>query len=72
MGLMTQVEEYSPLHAADLKATYEKIGREPSEYKLTMKSRHYFAARPSDKASDIKIKVTDRFGNVFTEELPLR
>lgn len=72
MGLMTQVEEFSPLHAADLKATYEKIGREPSEYKLTMKSRHYFAARPSDKASDIKIKVTDRFGNVFTEELPVR
>lgn len=72
MGLMTQVEEYSPLHATDLKATYEKIGREPSEYKLTIKANHYFAAKPSEKAADIKIKVTDRFGNVFTEELPVR
>lgn len=71
-GLMTQVEEYSPLHAADLKAKYEKIGKEPSDYKKTAKAKHYFASKPSDKATDIKIKVTDRFGNVFTEELQVR
>jgi hypothetical protein len=71
-GLMEQVEDYSPLHTADLKAVYDRIGQEPSEHKFTIKADHFFAVRPSDKAKTIKIKVTDRFGNVFTEELPLR
>ena len=71
-GLMKQVEEYCPLHEADLKAIYEPQGREPSEYKITIKASHYFAATPSEGASEILIKVTDRFGNIMTQTLSLK
>ena len=71
-GTMTPVEEYSPRHEAALKAKYDALGRTPSEYRRTRKARHYFAADPSADASKVMVKVTDRFGNVFTEELPLK
>ncbi len=71
-GIMYQVDEYSPRHAAALKAKYDALGRTPSEYRLTRKARHYFAADPSSKASKVTVKVTDRFGNVYTEDLLLK
>lgn len=72
MGLLKQVEEYCPLHAADLKAIYDKQGVEPAVHKLTMKASHYFAATPTEGASEILIKVTDRFGNVMNQTLSLK
>ena len=70
IGIMKQVKEYSPLHTAELEARYQ--GRTVSEYKRTREAGHYFAAKPSSDASEVEIKVTDRFGNVFREKVSLK
>jgi len=72
MGIMTQVYEYSPLHAAELEATYKPRGRKPSDYKRTRAAHHFFAERPSGKTRTFTVKVTDRFGNVFKETISLK
>lgn len=69
MGKMEQVEEYSPLHAAEMKEKYEKLGTKPANYRLTAKSGHYFAATPSKDAKIVSIVIKDRFGNEWKEEL---
>ena len=69
MGAMKQVEEYSPIHAADIKAKYDALGRKPSNYRLTRKAKHYFAATPSKEAKTVTVVIKDRFGNEWKEEL---
>ena len=71
-GLMMQVDEYSPLHEKEIFDAYDAKGRKASEYKKTIPARHYFAAIPSENTTDFMVKVTDRFGNVWTETLPLK
>lgn len=71
MGRMTQVEEYSPLHAESMRVKYEKLGKKPSDYRLTRKSTHYFAAKPSASAKEVRIVIKDRFGNEWTEDVKL-
>lgn len=71
-GLMMQVDEYSPLHEKEIFDVYDAKGRKASEYKKTIPARHYFAAIPSENTTDFMVKVTDRFGNVWTETLPLK
>lgn len=71
-GIMKQVEEYSPLHTAEIESTYRERDHAMPEHKRTRISRHYFAARPSSKAETVTIKVTDRFGNVWTETISLK
>ena len=70
IGLMTQVKEYSPLHSAEIEAKYQ--GRKISLHKRTREADHYFAAKPSEGASEVEIKVTDRFGNVFREKVLIK
>lgn len=69
MGAMKQVEEYSPIHAADIKAKYDALGRKPSNYRLTRKAKHFFAATPSKEAKTVTVVIKDRFGNEWKEEL---
>lgn len=69
MGKMEQVKEYSPLHAADLKAKYEKIGQEPAKHRHTRQSPHFFAAQPSKDAKTVTIVIKDRFGNEWKEDV---
>ena len=70
MGQMTQVEEYSPQHKAEIKALQD-AGKNVKGYRLTIKSKHFFAARPSENASKVSIKITDRFGKTWTEDIVL-
>lgn len=72
MGAMTQVEEYSPLHTESMRAKYEPTGKAPSDYRLTRKANHYFAAKPSETAQTVRIVVKDRFGNEWSEDIELR
>lgn len=72
MGIMQQVDEYSPLHTRDLEAKYKALGREPSAYRCTMVAKHYFAAEPSEGTREFTVKVTDRFGNVMKETVLLK
>ena len=69
MGAMRQVEEYSPLHEADMKAKYDAVGKKPSDYRLTRKAGHYFAAKPSQTAKKVTVAIKDRFGNEWKEEM---
>lgn len=71
-GIMQRVHEYSPYHERDLKAFYDKLGREPSNYKKTRRADHYFAARPSETAEVVTVKVTTRFGKVLTQVISLK
>ena len=71
MGAMTQVEEYSPLHAESIRARYEALGKEPADYRLTRKANHYFAAKPAPGTQTVRIVIKDRFGKVWNEEIKL-
>lgn len=69
MGKMEQVEEYSPIHTAEINEKYEKLGTKPVDYHLTSKAKHYFAATPSKEAKTVAVVIKDRFGNEWKEEL---
>jgi hypothetical protein len=71
MGAMEQVEEYSPIHEADMKALYSKTGKKIPSYRQTKCAKHYFAAKPSSGAKKITIEITDRFGNCWSETIEL-
>lgn len=71
MGAMTQVEEYSPTHTAEIKARYEGTGRPIPKYRMTTKSTNYFAAKPSAEAKKVEIRIKSRFGKEWVEEIEL-
>ena len=71
MGAMTQVEEYSPLHAESIRARYAALGKEPADYRLTRKANHYFAAKPAPGTQTVQIIIRDRFGKEWKEEIKL-
>ena len=67
MGMMEEEEDLSPIHMEEVRIYEEKTGKPMPKYNLTMKSKHYFKATPTNGANSIKIKVTDRFGNEYRE-----
>ena len=69
MGAMMQVEEYSPLHAESIRAKYEALGKEPADYRLTRRAKHYFAAKPAPGTQTIRIVIKDRFGKEWIETI---
>ena len=71
-GLMEQVGESSPLHKANIEATYEKLGQPVPQYRRSRIARHYFAIVPEEATKEVTVKVTDRFGNVFQESVSLK
>ena len=71
MGNMKRVEEYSPVHAAELSAAYAKTGNKIPDYRQTIASSHYFAAKPSENAKTVTILIKDRFGNEWKEVVEL-
>ena len=71
MGQMTQVTEFSPQHKAQIREVEERTGKKISSYRKTIKSGHYFAAKPSEAATKITINITDRFGNTWSEDIAL-
>jgi hypothetical protein len=71
MGKMEQVEEFSPIHTQEIKEKYAGAEKGPSSYKLTRKAKHYFAAKPSEGAKEIKIVIKNRFGKVWEERVQL-
>ena len=72
-GKMEQVDDYSPIHTEELRKKYEGTGKTPSSYRHTKKAHHFFKADPvasaSGNASLVTIVVTDRFDNVYKEEI---
>lgn len=71
MGKMKQVKEYSPLHKAEIEATFAKKNKPVTSWKRTSKGRHYFAATPSPEAKKITFIIRTRFGGTRTETFNL-
>ena len=67
MGKMKAVEDLSPIRMEEVRKYEEKKGKPMPKYNVTIKSKHYFKATPTKGANSIKIKVTDRFGNEYSE-----
>ena len=71
-GNMEMVEDYSPLHAEELRQKYEGTGKVVPDYRKTKRAGHYFRAFPSQDAESVTVEVTDRFGRVYKEQLFLK
>lgn len=72
MGQMKQVTEFSPQHMAEIREVQTRTGKEVKKYRRTIKSNHFFAAKPSPDASKITINIKDRFGKAWSEDIILR
>ena len=71
MGPMTQALDYSPAYVRELNSVYMDKGKKTPAYKLPTPNPHYFIAEPSQYASQVQVKVTDRFGNKYTKTLSM-
>ena len=70
-GPMKKVSEYNPLHTAEVEATFAKKGKPVTNWKRTTKSKHYFAAKPSEGAKKITIIISNPFGKEWVENINL-
>ena len=70
-GQMEQVSELSPIHMAELEAKYAPTGTKPKNYRRTIEATHYYAAKPSESAKELKIVITNRFGKTWKEKILL-
>ena len=64
---VTKVWDYDPLHM--LAYTYERYRNGENAGHLTSKCFHMFKVTASAPDTTLEIKVTDRFGNVYTESM---
>ena len=72
MGSMNQVYELNPLHIKEIETTFKNRDSSVPDWKTTIKGEHYFAATPSENASQIKLIIKNRFGKTWTECIELR
>ena len=71
-GQMEQVSELSPIHIAELNAKYAPTGKKPKSYRRTIEATHYYAAKPSESATEIMIVIKSRFGKTWKEIIRLK
>ncbi len=64
---VTQVYTNDPLHI--ISYTAKRLGENSSANFITNKFYHFFKVTASSPTSTLEIKVTDRFGNVYTESM---
>ena len=64
---VTQVSTNYPLHI--ISYTAKRLGENSSANFITNKFYHFFKVTASSPTSTLEIKVTDRFGNVYTESM---
>lgn len=66
---VSRVRTLDPLHIISYEALRVNVGAEPTEDFITTNSSHFFKAKANGATTPIEIKVTDRFGNVYTETM---
>lgn len=64
-----RVKEKDPLHIISYEALRLNAGAKPTSSFLTNKTPHFFKVTASAPDTTLVIKVTDRFGNVYTETM---
>ncbi|MBM6993326.1 MAG: calcineurin-like phosphoesterase C-terminal domain-containing protein [Prevotella sp.] len=67
--VVTRVEAYDPLHIISYDAPRVKAGGSGKVQFPTVKTSHMFMVQARRSNSTLHIRVTDRFGNVYTEEM---
>ena len=71
-GTSLAVERVSvkdPLHIISYEAKRLNAGAVPTSSFITGNTAHMFRVRASSATSTLEIKVTDRFGNIYTETM---
>ena len=66
-AILQQVWQYDPLHMIAMTAKRYKSTDNPNF--ITAKYPHFFQIQASSAESTLEIKVTDRFGNEYTESM---
>lgn len=66
---VTRVNAYDPLHNASYNARRLNANATPATSFVSTPTTHMFRAVASGPTTTVEIKVTDRFGNVYTEEM---
>lgn len=64
---VSRVKEKDPLHIISYEALRLNAGATPTDAFETEKTPHFFKVKATSVNSTLTIKVTDRFGNVYTE-----
>lgn len=64
-----RVEALDPLHIVSYEAFRLNAGATPTGAFVTTKTAHLFKAKASAPDTTLEIRVTDRFGNTYTEEM---
>lgn len=64
---VSRVKEKDPLHIISYEALRLNAGATPTDAFETEKTPHFFKVKATTVNSTLTIKVTDRFGNVYTE-----
>lgn len=60
---------YDPMHMVAYSATRLEHGNNTTSTFVTSKTQHLFRVQASSPTSTLEIRVTDRFGNVYTETM---
>jgi len=66
---VTRVSAYDPLHIISYEAKRLNVGATPTSSFLTGPTAHMFKVKATLASSTLEIKVTDRFGTVYTEQM---
>lgn len=67
--VIQRVNAKDPLHIISYEAQRLNVGAEPTSSFVTNNTAHLFKVKASSSTSTLDIKVTDRFGNVYTETM---
>ena len=66
---VTRVVTKDPLHIISYEAKRLNVASTPTADFVTCTTAHMFKATASSATSTVEIRVTDRFGNVYTESM---
>lgn len=66
---VTRIVDKDPLHIISYEAQRLNVNANPTSDFVTNRTAHLFKVTASSPSSTLEIKVTDRFGNVFTETM---
>ena len=67
--VVSRVNAYDPLHIISYAALRLNANSVPTEDFTASKTAHMFKVKASNATSSLQIKVTDRFGRIFTETM---
>jgi hypothetical protein len=66
---VTRVSVKDPLHLISYEAKRLNVNADPTSSFTTINTSHFFRVQASSSTSTLLIKVTDHFGNVYTENM---